>query len=289
MLSTEQFTEVNSSDWFRKAREASKRRQNRDLRVSLNSSLNESILSFEKIYKAEGKDIYAELAKEENHIFEERSSPVKVQPERRLSSFSSLQKKQKHAIFFTSAKKPKNDFSTNSSVHGDKKTSSFCVPTSNLSKLSSLIAKKESIKSTLKNLTSYKTTTLKDLHLQIPSSAQLKPKLFAYKDRSTKSSFTNAKLSKLVSPKATDAKLASLAGKYEDLNAKLNDIAKIVDTLTFETHFALPELIGESDKFRESMIGALQQMQGLVQARARVVGGLREHHSTTAKTATALN
>ena len=93
---------------------------------------------------------------------------------------------------------------------------------------------------------------------------------------------------KLTSPKASEEKVSSLAAKYDDLHGKLVDITKLVDMLTFETHFVLPEIIGESDQFREAMTGALAQMRILVQVRARAVHSLIPHVSTAPRTETIL-
>ena len=284
MLISERVVGLNNSDVFRRAREANKKRKNSDLKVTLNDSLNESIKSFEKIYKAEGQDIYGDLASKESHIFEETSSPLRTMQERRLSSFSALKKKDE-LVASCKVSKHKNDFSTNSSMYGDKKNSSFCGQTPKTNPV--LATKRDSVKATLKNLTSYMPKYLKEAQLKVPSSAQLKPRFFAY--RETKSSVIKTKaLKNTMSPKASAEKISALAGKYEALDAKLAEITKLVDVLTFETHFVLPELIGDSDKFREAMTGALGQMQSLVQARTKTITSMKSEARHAPRTDTTL-
>jgi hypothetical protein len=275
MLSTDRLSVPSNSDTLKRARNASKRKQHLNNQTSsLNNSLNESIKSFEKIYNAanQQQDIYTTSAKKSGYIFEESELSPEKQPfhHRRLSSFGRL-KQNLEINTSVQASKIKLENSTNTSIYCDKKdikeTSAGLRTTKN-----DISAKRQSLKATISSISSSRYAGMKAGQLNTPNSAQIKQTIFAY--REPKSMALKPKPSKIQKYTGVTNKKQQLVGKYDDLNDKLAEVVQMVDTLAFETHFAAPEMIGETDKFRKSMNEALKQMQNLVQSRSRVVASL---------------
>lgn len=260
---------VGSSEFLKRARNASKRNKSRvEDTTSLNNSLNESIKSFERIYKdATQQDIYGKKERNSEYVFEENEvSPEKgLFQHRRLSSFGRLKQ---NLEIDTSAKaaKIKNEISTNTSIYLERKFSSSGGGTPKQMPLSS---KRQSLKATINSIANSKYVGIKSVQPHTTGSLKSKVSLLAY--REPQSVALKPKPSKNQASRVAEGKRAQLAAKYGQLNDKLADIIQMVDNLTFETHFALPEMIGDSDRFRANMNETIKKMQKMVETREKIV------------------
>lgn len=269
-----------NSDELRRAREMSKQRKtDRNLAYSLNESLNESIKSFERIYKEASQEIRTDSRRNSGYFFEENAEPeiARFPNQRRLSSFSRL-KETLGQSYKSYGGRFRNDSSTNTSIYNDKKNTSIGQHTPQPTAQS----KRPTLKAVIGSFTTSKFVGMKQ---SSPSSAKSKIKQSAncnlsstflkHKDIKANQSFKVPEKSKIIGPGK------DLINQYDELKEKLYDLEKMIDRVTFETHFTLPETINSTDKFRDDLKESLLQMQQMVRKRTAVIQFLVEKNGST--------
>lgn len=257
---------IITSDIFKKAREARKSGKNEHhLTKSLNMSLNQSIQSFEKVYKNDKEDALSEMSSKANFVFEENSeaSPTKAAIDRHPPSLEWNEERPKHKTKRSvHLVRPSLELSSPTSVYFNKRKHSGGIGTPKNHKDD----KTQSFKEMINKMATNHFFNMKQLIS--PSSTQAIPKLFANGGLTKKKhnkSFTQLKKFDV------DANPVEGIEKYESLEKKISEIASSIELVTFHTHFAFPEQFSETDKFKSEILTLVKQMTMQVNSRKKQI------------------